>query len=380
MLLKYLFTTVAIDDHDAKILRFATTKHYQLVPTAHKNVGHIGYLPLPALQSFCGNLCGKGKEYASLLIHAKGVANANLSTLDTTPTDTAVSKKGKKGKNKNRSKNFEMSMFHALCGAVLAQKCLTEDMFRHSPKSLPKTRCTEIEWTQDVELFPSAVENGETLRVCEEATLHRICKVGAFNKEGSKQWKGLAFVPTDKWNTCCDFVLVLPTEDRKRAGRVVFAVQCKHWATDWAFKKGPHALAYFRYGRHCFEADKVFVQKNKEGAAKRYAHSWRLSVSRTTCIFYSVDNSFRDEFCKIVEQQNKDSDTRVVFVLATVNDIMKAGVEASALNEVNLPAKYKKTALQGDEGLMDLQHMCGWCPTVGYGALLAEKLQHLWCG
>ena len=100
-------------------------------------------------------------------------------------------------------------------------------------------------------------------------------------------------------------------------------------------------------------------------------------MSRTTCIFHSVENSFRDKFCDIVEQQNKDSDTRVVFVLATVNDITQAGVKASVFNEVNLPdeVKYKSTALLGDEGLMDLQHMCGWCPTVGYGALLAEKLQ-----
>eukprot|EP01061_Rhynchopus_euleeides_P011092 TRINITY_DN2066_c0_g1_i8.p4 TRINITY_DN2066_c0_g1~~TRINITY_DN2066_c0_g1_i8.p4 ORF type:complete len:158 (+),score=56.13 TRINITY_DN2066_c0_g1_i8:574-1047(+) len=152
-----------------------------------------------------------------------------------------------------------------------------------------------------------------------------------------------------------------------RAGRVVFAVQCKHWAEDVA-KDGLHSLAYFRYGRHCFEADQVYAGKYKgkgdnktgktKGAAKRLA------------------NSFRAKFCNMVEQ-NKDSDTRVVFVLATVNDITQARVKASVFKKVNLPdnAKYKSTALLEDEGLMDLQHMCGWCPTVGYGALLAEKLR-----
>ena len=90
--------------------------------------------------------------------------------------------------------------------------------------------------------------------------LHRICNVGAFNEEGSTQRKGLAFVPMDTGNMCCDFVLVLPTADRNRAGRVVFAVQCKHSAKDVAGKKGLHALAYFRYGRHCLEAE-VFLQK-----------------------------------------------------------------------------------------------------------------------
>ena len=268
VLLKYLFRTVDMDNQDAKILRSATTKHYQLVP---HDAGHVGYLALPALQSFCvevSSSCSKyaayrvyslSKEYESFLVHAKGVADANLST-----TIDA----------KQRSK---MSMFHALCGAVLAEGCLTEDMFRHSPENLPETCCTEIEWAKDVELFPSAVENGATLRVCDDKTLHRICEVGAFNEEGRKQLKGLAFVPTDKWNTCCDFVLVLPTADWERAGRVVFAVQCKHWTKDVAGKKGLHDLAHFRYGRHCFEADEVFLQKNKEGAAKRYAHSWRLS-------------------------------------------------------------------------------------------------------
>ena len=272
VLLKYLFTTVDMDSDAAEILRSATTKHYQLVP---RDAGHIGYLPLPALQSFCFHAASTlpsslSKEYESFLVHAEGVADANLFT------------RGTKLDKKQRSKDFKMSMFHALCGAVLAEGCLTEDMFRHSPKNLPETCCTEIEWAKDdVELFPSAVENGATLRVCDDKTLHRICEVGACNEEGRKHRKGLAFVPTDKWNTCCDFVLVLPTADWERAGRVVFAVQCKHWAKDVAGKKGDglHALSYFRYGRHCFEAGEVFLQKNKEGAAKRYAHSWRLSVS-----------------------------------------------------------------------------------------------------
>ena len=362
VLLKNLFKEVDMDDPEAKILRSATTVHYQLVPCGSNC--YVGYLPLPALQSFCDELQDShSQEYASYLVHAKGAADANLSTSDTTLDEEA------------RSNAFEMSMFHALCGAVLARESVTEDMFRHSPDNLPKTRCTEIEWAKDVVLFPSAVENGATLRVCDDKTLHRICEVGAFNEEGNKQWKGLAFVPTDEGNTCCDFVLVLPTADQKRAGRVVFAVQCKHWAKDVMGKDGLDALAYFRYGRHCFEAEKVFVQK--EGGAKRYAHSWRLSVSQTTCLFHSVENSFRDKFCKIVEQQNKDSDTRVVFVLATANDIMQASVKASVFNEVNLPGEgdYKSPTLLRDEGLMDLQHMCDWCPTVGHGALLAEKLQ-----
>ena len=258
VLLKYLFTKVDMNAPEAKILQSATIMHYQLVPCGSNY--HVGYLPLPALQSFCVELQDSySKEYESYLEHAEGVADANLSTSDTTLDEEA------------RSNDFEMSMFHALCGAVLARKCLTEDMFRHSPDNLPKTRCTEIEWAKDVKLFPSAVENGATLRVCGDNTLHRICKVGAFNGEGRKQRKGLAFVPTDEGNTCCDFVLVLPTADKERAGRVVFAVQCKHWTKDVMGRDGLHALAYFRYGRHCFEADKVFVQK--EGAAKRYAHS-----------------------------------------------------------------------------------------------------------
>ena len=67
----------------------------------------------------------------------------------------------------------------------------------------------------------------------------------------------------------------------------------------------------------------------------------------------------------------------MVFVLATVNDVMLADVDPNVFNGVNLPddAKYRSTALLEDEGLMDLQHMCGWCPTVGYGALLAEKVR-----
>ena len=273
VLLKYLFRTVNMDSDAAEILRSATTKHYQLVP---HGAGHVGYLPLPALQSFCFHASmlpsSLSKESMSYILHAEGVAKANLSTRGT-----------KLEEGKERSNDFKMSMFHALCGAVLAERRLTEDMFRHSPENLPETHCTEIEWAKDdVELFPSAVENGATLRVCDDKTLHRICEVGAFNEEGRKQLKGLAFVPTDKWNTCCDFVLVLPTADWERAGRVVFAVQCKHWAKDVAGKKGLHGLAHFRYGRHCFEAGEVFLQKNKEGAAKRYAHSWRLSVSRTT--------------------------------------------------------------------------------------------------
>ena len=375
VLLKYLFTTLYLDDPDtfahAKILRSATTAHYQLVPHGAR---HIGYLPLPALQSFCVKVPSSCSKYSAYRVHAKGIADANLST-----SDKKFDKKTKKEKRKERSKNFKMSMFHALCGAVLARERLTKNMFRLSPNNLPETHCTEIEWAKDVELFPSAVENGATLRVCDDKTLHRICEVGAFNGEMKKSSKGLAFVPTDKWNTCCDFVLVLPTAGGERAGRVVLAVQCKHWAKEVMFEEGPHALAYFRYGRHCFEADDVFLQKKKEGAAKRYARLWRLSVSRTTCIFHSTPNSFRKQFCKIVEQENKDSDTRVVFVLATVNNVTLAGVKARVFKGVNLPdeKKYKSTALLGDEGLMDLQHMCGWCPTVGYGALLAEKLEQV---
>ena len=384
VLLKYLFTTLDMGDADtleaAKILRSATTAHYQLVP--HDEC-HIGYLPLPALQSFCVKKPSSCSKYSAYRVHARGIADANLTISDTKFDENKTKEEKKKEikeKKKERSKHFEMSMFHALCGAVLARERLTKDMFRHSPNNLPETHCTEIEWAKDVELFPSAVENGATLRVCDDETLHRICEVGAFNGEMEKSTKGLAFVPTDKWNTCCDFVLVLPTADEERAGRVVFAVQCKHWAKDVAGKKGDglHALAYFRYGRHCFEADEVFLQKNKGGAAKRYAHSWRLSVSRTTCIFHSTPNSFQKQFCKIVEQENKDSDTRVVFVLATVNNVTLAGEEVkSVFNGVNLPdeKKYKRTKLLEDEGLMDLQHMCGWCPTVGYGALLAEKLK-----
>ena len=75
---------------------------------------------------------------------------------------------------------------------------------------------------------------------------------------------------------------------------------------------------------------------------------------------------------------NENKDTRVVFVLATVNEMPRVW-KKSVFEGVNLPdeVKYKSTKLQEDEGLMDLQHMCGWCPTVGYGALLAEKLREL---
>ena len=68
--------------------------------------------------------------------------------------------------------------------------------------------------------------------------------------------------------------------------------------------------------------------------------------------------------------RSKDSDTRLVFVLATVKDVSLAGVDANVFNGVNLPdgAKCRSTVLLEDEGLMDLQHMCDWCPTVGYGA------------
>ena len=357
LLLKYVFTTVDMNDADAKILRSATTMHYQLVP---HGAGHVGYLPLPALQSFCLHTSklpySLSKESISYILHAEGVAKANLSTIDTTTTDTKLDEKA-------RSNDFKMSMFHALCGAVLARKCLTEYMFRHSPKNLPETRCTEIEWAKDdVELFPSAVENGATLRVCDDKTLHRICEVGAFNEEGrkhrkGKQLKGLAFVPTDKWNTCCDFVLVLPTADWERAGRVVFAVQCKHWTKDVAGKKGLHALAHFRYGRHCFEADEVFLppcssRRTRRERPKGMPTRGGFPCLGPHCIFHSVENSFRDKFCDIVEQQNKDSDTRVVFVLATVNDTTQAGVKASVFNKVNLPdeVKYKSTALLGTKG------------------------------
>ena len=88
---------------------------------------------------------------------------------------------------------------------------------------------------------------------------------------------------------------------------------------------------------------------------------------------YRIENTFWKNFCKIVDQ-NKD--TRVVFVLATVNELPQT-CEESVLQRLNLPdeVKYTSTKLQEDEGLMDLQHMCDWCPTVGYGALLAEKLR-----
>ena len=363
VLLKYLFTTVNMQNSQARILRSATAYHYQLVPHGS---GHVGYLPLPALQEFCDELPvqrGNSKEVKSLIKHAKGVADANLSTTR---------------KAKQRSTHFEMGMFHALCGAVLARKRLTADMFRHPPENLQKTKCTEIEVAQDVELFPHAVEAGKELRICDNKTLRRILSVGAIHEQDGEQEKsftGLAFVPTDNWNTC-DFVLVLPTADMERAGRVVFAVQCKHWQGELSGGSGLHSLAYFRYGRHCFEADHVYLQK--KGAAERYARPWPLSVSRTACVFHSTANSFREEFCNIIEQ-DKDSDTRVVFVLATVNDIMLADVDPNVFNGVNLPddAKYRSTALLEDEGLMDLQHMCGWCPTVGYGALLAEKVREM---
>ena len=361
VLLKYLFVSVNMDHPDARILRKATMEHYQLVP---HDKGHVGYLPLPALQEFCKKLPQSNKNVNSFLKHAKGVADANLSVTSDTKTKT-----------KERSKHFEMGMFHALCGAVLAEEGVTEEMFRHSPDNLPETRCAEIECAEDVKLFPNAVENGKTLRVCDDETLDRISKVGAFNarKKKKKSFKGLAFVPTDEGNTCCDFVLVLPTADPERAGRVVFAVQCKHWAEDVAASgNGLDALAHFRYGRHCFEAEKVFLNKNKKGADKRYAHPWGISVSHTARILYRIKNGFRKKFCDMV---NENKDTRVVFVLATVNEMPRVW-KKSVFEGVNLPdEKYNDIELQEDEGLMDLQHMCGWCPTVGYGALLAEKLR-----
>ena len=258
VLLKYLFVAVSMDQNDARILRHATTKHYELVPHGRR---HVGYLPLPALQQFCVEHLGNSsnEKVNSFLEHAKGVADANLSVTSDTKTKT-----------KERSKHFEMGMFHALCGAVLAEEGVTEDMFRHSPDNLPQTRCTEIEWAEDVKLFPNAVGKGKTLRVCDKQTLDRISQVGAFNAQKKKKsFKGLAFVPTDERNTCCDFVLVLPTADRKHAGRVVFAVQCKHWAEDVAASKiGLDALAHFRYGRHCFEAEKVFLEE-EEGSRQK---------------------------------------------------------------------------------------------------------------
>ena len=308
VLLKYLFTTVDIDHPDAKILRRATILHYQLVPRGER---HVGYLPLPALQQFCVQLLGKSsnKKVRSFLEHAQGVADANLSFTSDTPA-------------KERTKHFEMGMFHALCGAALAEAGLTEGRFRRSPDNLPQTRCTEIEWAEDIQLFPNAVEKG-TLRVCDDKTLRRISQVGAFDaQKEEKSFKGLAFVPTDERNTCCDFVLVLPTAGRT-AGRVVFAVQCKHYVEDVAAAgRGLQALAQLR---------------------------------------------------EIVDQSK---DTRVVFVLATVNEVPQT-CEESVLQRLNLPdeVKYTSTKLQEDEGLMDLQHMCDWCPTVGYGALLAEKLR-----
>ena len=366
VLLKYLFVRVNMDSCNARILRHATTKHYQLVPHGRRRVG---YLPLPALQEFCVEHLGRSsnEKVNSFLEHAKGVADANLSVTSDTKTKT-----------KERSQHFEMGMFHALCGAVLAEERVTEEMFRHSPDNLPQTRCTEIEWAEDVKLFPNAVENGKTLRVCDDETLGRISQVGALDaQKKTKSFKGLAFVPTDERNTCCDFVLVLPTADRKRAGRVVFAVQCKHWAEDVAASgNGLDALAHFRYGRHCFEAEKVFLKKNKKGTTKRYAHPWGISESRTACILYRIKNGFRKKFCDMVK---KNKDTRVVFVLATVNEMPQMW-EDSVFEGVNLPdevvpRKYNDIKLHEDEGLMDLQHMCGWCPTVGYGALLAEKLR-----
>ena len=268
VLLKYLFTTVNMNHPDAKILRRATILHYQLVPRGER---HVGYLPLPALQQFCVEGLGKSsnKKVRSFLEHAKGVADANLSATSDT-------------KAKERSKHFEMGMFHALCGAVLAKDGLTEGMFRRSPDNLPETRCTEIEWAKDVKLFPNAVEKGTTLRVCDEATLRRISQVGAFDaQKEEKSFKGLAFVPTDEWNTCCDFVLVLPTAC-PTAGRVVFAVQCKHYVEDAAAAgRGLEALAQLRYGRHCFDAEKVFLKKKTNDAPEWYAHPWGISVSRT---------------------------------------------------------------------------------------------------
>ena len=365
VLLKYLFVRVGMDHSDARILRKATMEHYQLVP--HGRL-HVGYLPLPALQEFCVEHLGRSsnEKVNSFLEHAKGVADANLSVTSDTKTKT-----------KERSQHFEMGMFHALCGAVLAKEGVTEEMFRHSPDNLPQTRCTEIEWAEDVKLFPNAVENGKTLRVCDDETLGRISQVGALDAQKKKKsFKGLAFVPTDERNTCCDFVLVLPTADSERAGRVVFAVQCKPWAEDVAASgNGLDALAHFRYGRHCFEAEKVFLEKKKKGADKRYAHPWGISVSHTARILYRIKNGFRKKFCDMV---NENKDTRVVFVLATVNEMPRVW-KKSVFEGVNLPdeVKYKSTKLQEDEGLMDLQHMCGWCPTVGYGALLAEKLREL---
>ena len=68
----------------------------------------------------------------------------------------------------------------------------------------------------------------------------------------------------------------------------------------------------------------------------------------------------------------------MVFVLATVNELPQVR-KKSVFTGVNLPveAKYKNTKLLEDEGSMDLQHMCGWCPTVGYGALLVQKLREV---
>lgn len=107
--------------------------------------------------------------------------------------------------------------------------------------------------------------------------------------------------------------------------------------------------------------------------------------------YSTVTNTFLEKFSAV-----KTPGTHVVFVLATVNDITKTAgggskssapvadeddiVAADELAKADLPTddeRGKSTALLGDEGLIDLEHMCGWCPTAGYGALLAEKVRGL---